>query len=574
MFLKALHHTIPIVIKNGSYTLREGVTLSEKEERLAIEVEDAVHAAHPDHGAYGKQARAIFNNVKQNPELCIGLLNRTLSPATLATMSTDDMASKELKLETAQMKARADKQSIMISDDGPRVRRTHKGEEVIEDDNFAVANDNTMSTSRRRSQLDPNGEMATRSRENSPGTQVELPDIDSYKSRDDIRGNVIPKKPLNIETKPGLPMRKPSGQADFDINKVFSNVPSQSPVSAHHARRQSSSIAPPTNGPGVDLEIDRMLQDEAESPPYSPAEAQEDRDPSVVWRGTVVMDSIAKFPASSKHVAGVDISRTLSWADVLQKELKVAGRIDRDKANEYLCSLRYSPPTDVVVVGVTPIGEDAATGFQELYDYFQSKNRYGVLANKGIGNIRDTYLIPVPPTPGNLPDFIVNLEGHKLPEERSEPMILIALVIRNDIPAEPPALEGSTDIQSPIVMGHPQRQMSISGTGPAMSPIAPQGQSSFSALPVAQQQVPPVETPTREQIQAEGEANAMKILGTFSEAPTVAFLMPQAYQMREVEWQIIRGILEEDEKSRLDLQHLSQVLEIRMSQYSQSQQSN
>ncbi|KAE8445088.1 hypothetical protein EG329_013803 [Mollisiaceae sp. DMI_Dod_QoI] len=583
LILKGLRHVVPIAIKQGIYTLSEHDTVEAKAERLAIEVEDAVHGAQPDKGAYTKQARAIGFNIKQNQELCNGLLTRSLSPRDLAVMTSDDMASKELKRETAEMKARSDKQSIMVSDDGPRVRRTHKGEEIIEGDNFAVAGDNTMSTSRRRSMLDPNAEMATRSRENSPGNQVELPDdIDSYPSHDDIRSQVAPKQPLNIETKPaGLPMRKPSGQTDFDINKVFSNVPSQSPVSAHHTRTQSISNAPPANGPGIDPEIDRMLQDDDgnESPPYSPAEYPSD--PEIVWRGTVVMDSIAKFPAVSKHVAGVDISHTLAWSDVLQKDLKVAGRIDREKANEYLCSLRYSPPTDVVVVNVTATGEAASTGFQELYDYFQSKNRYGVLANKGIGNIRDTYLVPVPPTPGNLPDFIVNLEGHKIPEERSEPMIVIALVIRNDTPAEASrSFDGSVDVQSPSVMGHPQRQMSLGGAGPAMSPIAPQGPGTFPTPPIPQQQFPSDEAQRRyqqelerAQAQREGEANAFKILGTYAEAPTVAFLMPQAYQMREVEWQIIRGILEEDEKARSDLQHLSQVLEVRMSQYSQSQQS-
>ena len=121
------------------------------------------------------------------------------------------------------------------------------------------------------------------------------------------------------------------------------------------------------------------------------------------------MDSIAKFPAAARHVGGADLTRSstpLQWSDILQKELRIAGRIDQEKANEYLCSLRYSPPTDVVIVNVTPTGEAASRGFKEMFDYFHSKNRYGVLTNKGVGNIRDTYLVPVAPSPANLPDFI------------------------------------------------------------------------------------------------------------------------------------------------------------------------
>lgn len=579
LVLKSLTHSIPIAIKASVFALNKDDDVPSKAERLAIEVEDAVHNTHADKTAYIKQSRAIAFNLKQNQELSNGLLTRSLSPLTLASMTSDDMASKELKRETAEMKARSDKQAIMVSDDGPRIRRTHKGDEVIEEDNFAVPNDSTMSTSRRRSMMDPNAEMAARSRENSPGEQVELPEsIDDHRSRDDIRGHAAPKYPPNIDTKAQQPVRKPSGSADFDINKVFSSV--QSPLNAHHARRQSTNNAPRLQGPGVDPEIDKLLQDDEgnESPPYSPAEYSSD--PDIIWRGAVTMDSIAKFPAVAKHIGGADISRAIPWSDVLQKDLRVAGRIDQEKANEYLCSLRYSPPTDVVIVNITPTGEAAAQGFSELYDYFQSKNRYGVLTNKGVGNIRDTYLVPIPPNPGNLPDFITSLEGHRVPEIRAEPMILVALVIRhenNSASVSHQGFEGAAEAQSPSMMGHPQRQMSMSGPAPAMSPIAPQG--SFQGPPpqlVSQPQIPPDEAQRRQQQeqqrmlnQQEGELNARRILGEFVEAPTVAFLMPQAYQMRPVEWQVIRRILEEDEKARVDLQHLSQVLEVRMAQESQ-----
>jgi hypothetical protein len=102
------------------------------------------------------------------------------------------------------LKAKADKQAILLNEDGPRIRRTHKGDEIIEGDDQTMANDSTMpmTVSRRRSMLDPNADMAVRSRENSPG--VELPDMGDYqshRSHDDIRSHVIPKQPLSIETK-------------------------------------------------------------------------------------------------------------------------------------------------------------------------------------------------------------------------------------------------------------------------------------------------------------------------------------------------------------------------------------
>ncbi len=127
-----------------------------------------------------------------------------------------------------------------------------------------------------------------------------------------------------------------------------------------------------------------------------------------------------------------------------------------------------------------------------------------------------------------------------------------------------------------------------------MSPIPPQGNSTFSAP--SQQQQPnmstqptlqgppllqgPLAYPPQQQqaemeaarrseverirLQRDGEIRAVPILGEFVNAPTVAFLMPQAFQMRDEEWAIIRSILEDDERARVDLQHLSQVLEVRM----------
>lgn len=570
---KGLLDSIPRAIEAKVYALSVGDSIEAKAERLAIQVEDALHRL-LDKNAGTKQARALFNNLKHNQELCNGLLTKKLSPEGLALMSTDDMANKELKRETAIMKARSDKQAIMVTDDGPRVRRTHKGEEFIEGDDFAVPNDTSTSTSaRRRYELDPNADMATRSRENSPGDQVELPEFNEYPSRDDIRGQATSKQPLNIETKPP-PRKQSTTQGDFDINKVFSSVQSPTgPANTSHIRRPSGNV-PPANGPGFDPEIDKLLADDdgVESPPYSPAEY--DSDPSIIWRGLVNMDSIAKFPAVARHIGGADITKTtsLSWADILQKDLRIAGRIDQDKANEYLCSLRYSPPTDVVLVNVTPTGEAAAHEFQVMYDYFHTRTRYGVLANKGSANIRDTYLVPIAPSPATIPDFITNLDGQQISQNRSEPILVVALVIRNEW--QPPSFDGSADAHSPSVQSHAQRQMSISNTGPSMSPLTSQGPT-FPTPPAQPSiQLSPEDRARRAQQDAEqrqGEETANRILGEFANAPTVEFLKPQAFQMRPLEWEVIRDILENDHRARVDLSHLSHLIEVRMAQQPQPQ---
>ncbi|KAI9736519.1 MAG: PHD finger protein 3 [Claussenomyces sp. TS43310] len=587
---KNLHGALKVAQQDGVFQGTDA-ELDQRAIRLALEIERATHDTHLPGKPYIEQGRKLGANLKINQELCNGLVLKSLTPSAFATMTGDEMASKELQRQTAEMKARSDKQSIMLTEDAPRVRRTHKGDEIIEQDNFVTPVED-VPISRRRSMLDPNSDMGARSRENSQGDGDELPrDIDEYQSNDNIRANAAPTQPLNVDTRPQPPpvRRSPTQPADFDIKKVFSSV-QQSPTETQHNRKPSIQ-APPRAGPGEDADIDRLLEDGNESPPYSPAEY--DSDPSIIWRGTMIMNGVATFPAVARHIGGADLSNLGSdrvpWTDLIPSKLSVAGRIDHDKASEYLCSLRYSPHTDIVVVALNPTGEAANDEFSKLFDYFQSKNRYGVVGEKGLANVRDTYLIPVPSGPGNVPEFMLNLENNKLPEERPEAMMLVALVIRNQpAPDLPTQYDGNASPSN--VMSYPQRQMSIGGqSGPAISPIASQG-SFGSPTPVAPGPPPPPPPPPptaapaatayapsgdvlqgpeaqrrqqRHELQVQGEKVAREILGDLIQAPTVSFLLPQAYQMQPNEWNVIKDLFVEKPEAQADLQVLSKLLEQR-----------
>jgi hypothetical protein len=574
---RGLDAAMTVAEKSGVFKLTNGVSAEQKSLQLSLEIERAVFDTHSKE-SYITQAKTLGFNLKANQELCNRLLSGSLTPSKLATMTGDEMQTKEMQQEMAEMQARNEKQSIMVTDDQPRIRRTHKGDELIED-GFAEAGAETAASNsnRRRSMLDPNGLMASRSRENSVGDGNDPPvSIDAYRSNDDIRGQVAPKAPISIDTQTPPALRKSSSQTkDFDLNKVFSSV--KSPTIVQPARRPSGpGPAPSRQGPGEDPEIDKLLADDngPESPPYSPS--QYDADPSIVWRGTLNMNSVASFSASAKHVAGADLSKkgtgVVSWSSLIPKDLNVAGRIDLDKANEYLCGLRYSNPTDIVVVNLTPSGEIAEQDFTKIYEYFHSKNRYGVIGNKGFANVRDTYLIPVPPGTGNIPEFMQAFEHNTFPENRTEASLLVVLVVRieqlprSDLPVQ---YDGTG---TPAPYGHPQRQMSMSSQGPNMSPMAPQGGFNSPTTPVPQQHpqtgIATHYTPTeayraREDAQRRGEATALEILGPLFHAPTMSFLLPQAHLMHPQEWRVIREIFEADVRAQGDLQHLSTILEQR-----------
>jgi hypothetical protein len=99
-----------------------------------------------------------------------------------------------------------------------------------------------------------------------------------------------------------------------------------------------------------------------------------------------------------------------------------------------------------------------------------------------------------------------------------------------------------------------------------MSPITAQGSFANPSTPSPYPQQPSQDDLKRQRdyAQHQGEQVAARILGPHIQAPTMRFILPQAYQMRELEWQVIKGILETDERSQQDLQHLSQVLDRKM----------
>lgn len=490
--------------------------------QLTLEVERAIHDSHSK-DEYLAKCKLVAINLKRNQELFGKLLSRELGANRLAAMSEDDMKSNKQRREDEEELARAERQSIMVKEDGPRLRRTHKGEELVEDNFGQVPS---------REQRDPNGDMAVRSRENSPTEMIEPPsDIDQAPR---IR------QPLNINTQARAHDRKPSIQtAEFDYNKVASKLPT--PTIAHPARR-ASGPAPVAREAINDPDVDRLLQDEPESPPYSP---KEDSDPAVIWNGHVEMTSIGNFSASAKHVGGVDlIDLKAGYEEMIGRKLVVTGRIEPDKANEYLCGLRYSPISDMIVISIEPRGEVATEEFTKIFNYFTEKNRYGVVGNRmGPIQVRDIYLVPIEAGNGGIPIFLSNLEVNKLPENRSERAMLLVVVYREEVPSS--AVDDGQ--QSPSLTTHAQRNMGQS-LAPKMSPLTHQG--SFKPNP-----------PTEQEKQLAGEALALKILGPeLYNAPTMAFILPNASVMNPKEWNVMKELLTSDKTARVDLQHLGQLL--------------
>ncbi|KAF2965503.1 hypothetical protein GQX73_g8085 [Xylaria multiplex] len=614
---KSLDSAIDQAEKKKLFSIPEGSTKKTLSERLAVEIERAFHDTHPNTSQNAAQLRTLMFSLKNNVELAVRVLNRTLPPPSFVVMTGEELATKELQRENAEMKARADKQSILITDDGPRVRRTHKGEEVVEPETFSVAIDEAPSQLRQQGireaaeaagggagtgvGADANananaGVSVGASGSASTGASTEVGNGNGEKPAQPRR---VSSGPLRINTQPSQ-SPKP---ADFDLGKVFSSVRSPS---IPHQRRASTQVR--SAGPGDDPEVDRLLQDDGtDSPPYSPTE---DIDPDVIWRGPLTMTNVADIATTAKFVGGADLSkvRGIAWKDLIPPLLSVCGRIPEEKAVPYLCGLRYNNQIDLVITSLSPAqshNEADRKQFLSIIEYFRSKKRYGVVGERKMGNVRDTYLVPVSEGNGPIPEPMQNIGDHLIPQVRTEPMLLMVFVVRDEKQTLLPPEQVRPDVQQsqPSTPSHatpvpPPRHPSMSG--PTWSPATPQGSFSnpsvpppqYSQTPIPPPKIPgqpmpptpaqprptPPAAPTQPSAapppifnqdpninimraaQAEGEMKARQVLGPLFSSSTVTFLLPHAARMKEGEWNAVRRCLERDPRARDDLQLLSKLL--------------
>ncbi|KAK7959968.1 uncharacterized protein PG986_004822 [Apiospora aurea] len=467
---KSLEAALEAAVKEHLFGIPKDSNKKALAERHALEIERALHDSHSQQAAT-TQARTLIFNLKRNVPLAVRVFNRSLTPPTVASMSTNELATEELQRETAEMKAKADKQSTLVAEEAPRVRRTHKGDEIVENESFA-ATEEVPSVLRRQSVKDASAGESSK----SPGQGASAT----------ASGAERPSKPLRVDTQGA--QRSPKGSG-FDIDKVFGGV--RSPSASAHQRRPSAPV-PPT-GPGVDPDVDRLLDDGTDSPPYSPTE---NLDPDVVWHGDLKMGNTAEFRAVAKYAGGADLSKQsgIAWNDLIPVVLN-------DKAVPYLCGLRYNNQIDLVITSLSVAdSNDAAAraSFQTVIHYFMSKKRYGVVGDRKMGNVRDTYLVPIPEGDGPLPEPLQNIEGHLIPQNRTEPLLLLIFVYRDE--KLQPFVNTEAQAQMPVPQGTPtplsmqastpvpDRRQS-SAAAPTWSPATPQAPPS-ATFPTHQSHTP------------------------------------------------------------------------------------
>jgi Transcription factor S-II (TFIIS), central domain/SPOC domain len=413
--------------KQGKYSIPAGHTADGVGTELGLSVEHALyqilsHGTGDPNDAYKSQIRTILFNVKKNDALRDGLLNGSITGHSLAKMSPEEMASREQQLRDAKIKQEQEKQHVIVQEQGPRIRRTHKGEEYVDETQQIAAEPDSINVPVRR-------------RESGVGQDVG--DTKSPTAASPAGPRSPDGKPLSINTqarpRPSTEPERKSSQA-FNIQDVWSSVqgsPDGDRPAFPQIPYQSGEQPEKPNQTEADPDIDALLKDEeVESPPYSPKSY--DGDTTVVWRGSVNMSPVAHFQGSARKAAGADVENLgLTWQQLIPDVLTIEGRIDPARADGYLCGLRYSSTSDVIVVSLRASDTSSERHqFSVLFNYFKTRNRYGVGVNPSNPAIKDIYLIPLEAGSEKKPELLQLLDNDKIETPIQEDMLLVPIVIK------------------------------------------------------------------------------------------------------------------------------------------------
>ncbi|KAF1359261.1 hypothetical protein EJ07DRAFT_43084, partial [Lizonia empirigonia] len=545
------------------FRIPDGQTAKSLATRFVLQI---CHAAVEHHGEpsgpdspFALRLRAIMFNIKKNAFLIDRLLSGSLKADELATMATEEMASEDKQREYAAMREAAEKQLILTEETAPRMRKTHKGDELVDDEN---ANDNT------EFRAPPLRERETEDDEHrSPG-----PDRPSQTPVDAAH-------PPSVDTDSA---RRPS--TNFDINSVFDKVRSpQNTQQAFIPRRRSSMHEKPQQSVD-DADVDRLLKDEDNDVEISGYAS----DPTVCWQGSITMQSVEPFDAVARFVAGGDFGQVVPWEKLLTKQVSIQGRIENAKGDDYIRGIARSESHEVAILAISPVSAEGRSVFDHLYEYFHSRQRWGVVPiDSGNEIMRDLYLIPVEAGGSNLPPFIDMLEYCTIETPRKEHMLLLTLIAK--LPEIKPQLPSSEHFDRfptqdvPIAqMAQPAPPMVATQNGPTngpspspvSNPHAPQYSPMAGNFPPAPYgnpyAAPPmtVAPPPQPQPTASAPAHhripkALEILGPYIDSPVVIQMLNNFSHNEAIaqkQMSSLRDIFDQVPEARENIQVLTQHL--------------
>lgn len=131
------HKLVSKAAENGA--LPSDVDVAKYSRSLACEIEEAFYDVHASkRGDVGQRYRDRFRSLNfnlrndKNESLQRQILTRELSPEECANLTSEQMLNPELRKLADEVRKESIRESVLKQETAPRVRRTHKGEEIVE----------------------------------------------------------------------------------------------------------------------------------------------------------------------------------------------------------------------------------------------------------------------------------------------------------------------------------------------------------------------------------------------------------------------------------------------------------
>ncbi|KAL1306112.1 hypothetical protein AAFC00_004229 [Neodothiora populina] len=474
-------------VKAASYRIPDGHTATSLGRHHASRIE---YALYMNHGpklteSYSTQFRALLPNLKRNNMLIERLLKSDLTADELAVMKPEDMASEEEQKKRAALKEEVEKQSVMVQEDEkPRMRRTHKGDEYVDDESTNQTAEQSVFASR-----------PVRHRE----SDAEAPKSGSPTAAQNASA-ASASDAMDVDKPEGGHSRRTSSQ-QFDIGGIWAKTqhtadgeqgPDARPTQQPSRRRSSiQRQAQQEKGEKVDADVDRLLaDDDNDDEEYNPAELG--LSDGAVWRGELVQPGVTQLTTTGRFVAGNDFGRYMPWTQFLPRALEIEGRLEARRADDYLCGLQWSRKSDVAVLALSPYNNRPA--FDQIFDYFASRSRYAVI-RKGHGMseiVKDVYISPVEKG-GPLPPHIGLLEHSSLDASIPDRILLVTFVVNKPahwdnpstapIPLDAQVAQNGNGIPPHLRNGPVASPINSQPPAPAFSPAPPQTANGATGFP-------------------------------------------------------------------------------------------
>jgi Transcription factor S-II (TFIIS), central domain/SPOC domain/PHD-finger len=456
---------------------------AKKSEALGLAIEHALYntyaTSEAGYGAeYKNRFRSISFNLKdpKNSALRERVLTGDLPPEQLVKLTNEQLANQELREQAEKAREEGLAQSVLKVQTGPRIRRTHKGEEIVGEE-LPVATPTLANVAAPFARAD----------EASPSVKEdEAPSTPRSIASQQSRSLSPTSKPESHETK--ARDRHQSTSSNFAIQNVWERLRSPTPLEEEEPRRESIAIdeftADIPENQIDDPDIDRLLGEE--EPPYSPTAYDIDLPTTSaqsppIWKGDLSMSSVAQFSAEARFVGGPNNVTDLPWSKILPSHLVVDGRIAIDTTTKYLAAQRSSSTKDVIVIQLDAADDSQKDMLRKLYQYFHDRQRYGVMQIQS-NIVKDAYLIPLAPTEP-IPEQIELMDSHDLPRSRTDPFLLAVLVIQKNVSLElhqsPPVTQSPSVVPpatniSPPTSASNQFSAATTGLTPSFSPSVAQ----------------------------------------------------------------------------------------------------